>query len=65
MIITGTQMIITEARYVNAYGSDEAAGIFCAIDGVETSVPINPENRHYAEIMRQVEAGELTIQEAD
>jgi hypothetical protein len=29
------------------------------------SIPINPANRHYAEIMRQVEAGTLTIQEAE
>jgi len=29
------------------------------------SVPLDPANRHYAEIMRQVEAGELVIQEAD
>ena len=29
------------------------------------NVPLDPANRHYAEIMRQVEAGELTIQEAD
>ena len=28
-------------------------------------VPLDPANRHYAEIMRQVEAGELTIQPAD
>ena len=28
-------------------------------------IPIDSANRHYAEIMRQVEAGELTIQEAD
>ena len=28
------------------------------------NVPLDPANRHYAEIMRQVEAGELTIQEA-
>jgi len=29
------------------------------------SIPLAETNRHYAEIMRQVEAGELTIQEAD
>ena len=29
------------------------------------SVTISPENSDYAEIMRQVDAGELTIQEAD
>lgn len=33
-------------------------------DGGTMSVPVDPANRHYAEIMRQVEAGELTIQEA-
>ena len=29
------------------------------------SVPIDPANSDYAEIMRQVEAGTLTIQDAD
>ena len=28
-------------------------------------VPEDPSNRHYSEIMRQVEAGTLVIQEAD
>jgi len=28
-------------------------------------VPLDLANRHYAEIMRQVEAGELVIQEAE
>lgn len=28
-------------------------------------LPIDPANRHYAEILRQVEAGELTIEDAD
>ena len=31
----------------------------------QMTVPLDPANRHYVEIMRQVEAGELTIQEAD
>ena len=35
------------------------------IDGVWCSVPIGEANRHYAEIKRQVDAGELTIKEAD
>ena len=34
-------------------------------DGSVLSVPLAPANRHYAEIMRQVEAGTLTIQEAE
>ena len=28
-------------------------------------IPIDPDNADYAEIMRQVDAGELTIEEAD
>ncbi len=43
--------------------SDKA--VIAIIDGVEMSVPLDPANRHYAEIMRQVEAGELTIADAD
>ena len=40
-------------------------GITATIDGILMSVPLDPANRHYAEIMRQVEAGTLTIQEAE
>ena len=43
----------------------ETASITAVIDGVTMSVPLDPANRHYAEIMRQVEAGELTIQPAE
>tara|TARA_R100000951_G_C2578146_1_gene161026 strand:+ start:338 stop:478 length:141 start_codon:yes stop_codon:yes gene_type:complete len=39
--------------------------IQATIDGAEVSVPLDPANRHYAEILRQVEAGTLTIAEAD
>ena len=35
------------------------------IDGATLSVPLSPANRHYAEILRQVDAGTLTIQGAD
>ena len=34
-------------------------------DGVVMAVPINTENLDYVELMRQVDAGELTIEEAD
>lgn len=43
--------------------SDKA--VIAIIDGIEMSVPLDPANRHYAEIMRQVEAGELTIADAE
>ena len=35
------------------------------IDGQDCFIPLDPANIHYAEILRQVEAGELTIQGAE
>jgi hypothetical protein len=58
-------MNITFAQYFIAVGDTEHSCINCVIDGADYAVPLDPANRHYAEIMRQVEAGELTIQEAD
>ena len=55
-------MEITNAQYVTANGSTM---INATIDGITMSVPLDPANRHYAEIMRQVEAGELVIQPAE
>ena len=40
-------------------------GINATIDGITMSVPLDPANRHYAEILRQVEAGTLTIADAE
>ena len=57
-------MDITIAQYYNDI-NDNQAGINATIDGTEMSVPLDPANRHYAEIMRQVEAGELTIADAE
>ena len=37
----------------------------CKIDGQEVSVPINSANRHYKEIMKQVEEGTFKIKDAD
>jgi hypothetical protein len=57
-------MNITAAQYqVGMEGNN--SGIQATIDGTEMSVPLDPANRHYAEIMRQVEGGELTIAPAD
>lgn len=57
------EMTITSAQYVAEDGVNQS--IQATIDGIEMSVPLDPANRHYAEIMRQVEAGELTIADAD
>ena len=56
---------ITSAQYINDPMTGNTACINAVIDGVTMSVPLDPANRHYAEIMRQVEAGELTIQPAE
>ena len=58
------KMTITSAQYVSM-SLVENKSIRATIDGQELFVPIDLNNRHYAEIMRQVEAGELTIEEAE
>ena len=58
-------MNITSAQYISNHKTGEVDNIAATIDGIAMSVPLDPANRHYAEILRQVEAGELTIQEAD
>jgi hypothetical protein len=58
-------MIISYAQYQQGVGDTQNVSIKATIDGETWSVPLDPANRHYAEIMRQVEAGELTIQDAD
>jgi len=57
-------MNITTAQY-QADMDGKNSGIQATIDGITMSVPLDPANRHYAEILRQVEAGELTIADAD
>ena len=56
-------MNITTAQY-QADMDGNNSGIQATIDGQEMSVPLDPANRHYAEILRQVEAGTLTIADA-
>ena len=56
-------MNITSASLQDAMTPDEEpTSIQAVIDGVEFSVPMDLNNRHYAEIMRQVDAGTLTIE---
>jgi len=56
-------MNITTAQYeVGIEGNN--LGIKATIDGQVMFVPLDPANRHYAEILKQVEAGTLTIADA-
>ena len=55
---------VTSAQYcVDMTGTNSS--IRATIDGQELFVPLDPANRHYAEIQKQVEAGTLVIQSAD
>ena len=58
------RMNITSAQY-DTYITNINLSIKATIDGQELSVPLDPDNRHYAEILRQVAAGTLTIAAAD
>jgi hypothetical protein len=61
---------IQNARYIKM--TDEALGIVdqniaiqCVYHGRNMTITINPRSERYKEIMRQVDAGELTIQDAE
>jgi len=57
-------MNITSAQYIKDHeGNNEV--IKATIDNITNWVPLDTANRHYAEIMRQVAADELTIADAD
>ena len=58
-------MEITSAQFVKNPEIDENSGIKIVVNNIVYFVPLDPANTDYAEIMRQVEAGELTIAPAD
>ena len=58
-------MIITAVRHTPDFMGQPTNTVIATIDGKELSVPIDPANRHYAEIMRQVDEGTLTIADAE
>jgi hypothetical protein len=63
-MIMENNMDITTAQY-QADMDGNNSSIQATIDGQELSVPLDPANRHYAEILKQVEAGTLTIADAE
>ena len=55
---------ITKAKYFkNSDGKN--VSVNATIDGQDMSVPMDTDNRHYAEILKQVAEGTFTIQDAD
>mgnify|MGYP005674230881 FL=1 len=58
-------MKIENCKYIKRLGADEVFQIKAKVDGEELWIPMSKDNRHYAEILRQVEEGKLTIKDAD
>ena len=57
-------MDITSAQYVEDIDGTNTI-VKAIIDGKEMFVPMDTANTHYAEILKQVADGTLTIQDAD
>jgi len=51
--------------YKSSIEEGEPDNLVAIIDGVKYHIPYDLNNIKYAEIMRQVEAGTLTIKDAD
>ena len=58
-------MNISSAQYIKDLLLGKTNVIKATIDGEVVSVPLDPDNRHYAEILKQVKGGTLTIKDAD
>jgi hypothetical protein len=56
-------MIIINAKYQKT--ESENTSVLATIDGEVMSIPMDEGNRHYAEILKQVADGDITIAEAD
>jgi len=58
-------MEFSSAKYIADTGEPSHSVRLSLTNGRFAFIPIDPANRHYDEIMRQVNAGTLTIQDAD
>jgi hypothetical protein len=58
-------MKIENAQYNKEALTNKNVSINATIDGRQMSVPLDPANIHYEEILKQVKEGTLTIKDAD
>jgi hypothetical protein len=58
-------MTITNAKYNTSRTTNKNCSINCVANGEHVSVPLAVGNRHYDEILKQLDAGTLTIAAAD
>ena len=57
-------MNIESAQY-NLDTDGKNTSVQIVVDGISLSVPMDEDNMHYAEILKQVKEGTLTIKDAD
>ena len=58
-------MIITNAKYIKDEKTNTNDNVQATIDGQGYNIPMDTANRHYAEILKQVADGTITIAEAE
>lgn len=58
-------MVITNAKYLKDEKTNTNDGVSATIDGQSYNIPMDTNNRHYAEILKQVADGDITIADAD
>ncbi len=58
-------MKIENAQYAKISKDAEVTSIVAVVDGQQVAIPLDPANRHYAEILKQVQEGKLTIKDAE
>ena len=58
-------MIFESAKWDYDEQEKKNVNVIVVMDGVEKTVPMDENNTHYAEILRQVADGTLTIKDAD
>ena len=58
-------MNITSATFAVPDEGEQPTSIQAVIDGQQMSVPMDPRNRHYKEILRQTEAKTLVIADVE
>ena len=55
----------TDAQYIKDDTATENETVRVTIDGLDYQVPINDLNRHWRQMKKLVDAGQLTIKDAD
>jgi len=58
-------MKIENAQYFKDLSTGEVCSIRCIANGLHTSIPTDPDNTDYQEVLKQVKEGTLTIKDAD